>query len=935
MQAMQPPCEAELPSTTPQLAPRDELPTPEPWRQLFRGLRYREAEGPGKICSCLWELCRRWLEPQCRSKEQMLELVVLEQFLAILPPEMQSWVCGCRVETCAQAVALAEGFQLGQAEDEKLQVTVRVKVEEGSSVQMQPPGALLDPGDSWGQQLKARGEDRPLEEAGERETPGPEVELSHVAKEEPPNSSEPGANALNRADQQPPEEGLVKLELQRPSPGTRGQNGSLMSGPGQLQEGQGRPAKQGQSMELREVFEDVAVYFIREEWELLEEEDKGLYRDQMLRNYQALVSLGYRGPAPDLICRIQRGQVELWFCDDEDRGEMRKSEDVLPGHAWLLSRTEEQASEEGPGKLEPAWASLGSMGDVDSLRPVKDQWHKGHRMPPKQENVAVTAVPSLVGHWSEEGKQARNSPRSRDEYVMLRHLKRQKVKVHWRETLHDRQGSVGGLRGKQELTAKPRGRAHSCPECRKSFSCPSRLALHKIRHAGEKPHVCFTCGKSFTCLSTLAAHHQIHSEQLPHCFTKRGKSFVHSLELLKTQDVHRKKRQYRCVTCGKTFTHFFSLVQHRRVHLERKTHQCKECRKNFISWQALSQHRCVRRRQQPHYCTNCGKSFRQPSSLARHRCMHTREKSHHCSVCGKNFISSSKLAQHQVVHTGEKPHHCSVCGKSFTRSSSLTRHQRIHTGEKPYQCSECGKSFTQSSYLALHLHVHTGEKPHQCSECGKTFSIVSSLTRHKRMHKGEKPYQCSECGKSFSQSSSLAKHQRIHTGEKTHQCCECGKSFTRSSHLAQHQCIHTGEKPHQCSECGKSFSFLSSLARHQRVHTGEKPYQCSECGRSFTCSSNLAQHQRIHTREKPYLCSVCGKCFTQSSHLSRHQLIHTKEKPYQCSECGKSFSIVSSLARHQRMHKGEKLHRCSEYWKSFTHLSHLSKYQHIHTQKHP
>ncbi|KYO19974.1 zinc finger protein 197 isoform B [Alligator mississippiensis] len=282
---------AKLPSMTPQLAPRDELPTPEPWRQLFRGLRYQEAEGPQKICSRLRELCRHWLEPQRRSKEQILELVVLEQFLAILPQEMQSLVCRCRMETCTEAVALAEGFQLGKAEEEKLQVTVRVKVEEVSSDKMQPTGALPECADSWVEEPKAY-EDRPLVEAGEKKTRGPEHEPHHVPKEELPPNLEPGAGTLSRADQQSPKEGHVNLELQRPSPGRQRQSGSPTPGPGQLQKGQGRPAKQRESMKLREAFEDVAVYFTQEEWELLEEEDKGLYRDQMLRNYQALISLG-------------------------------------------------------------------------------------------------------------------------------------------------------------------------------------------------------------------------------------------------------------------------------------------------------------------------------------------------------------------------------------------------------------------------------------------------------------------------------------------------------------------------------------------------------------------------------------------------------------------------------------------------------------------
>ncbi|XP_053218954.1 zinc finger protein 420-like [Podarcis raffonei] len=96
-------------------------------RQGFRWFRYQEAEDPRKAYGQLWELCRLWLKPESRSKEQILELLVLEQFLAILPQEIQSWVWQQHPETCAQAVDLVENFLTGlsllQRHGEKALVT--------------------------------------------------------------------------------------------------------------------------------------------------------------------------------------------------------------------------------------------------------------------------------------------------------------------------------------------------------------------------------------------------------------------------------------------------------------------------------------------------------------------------------------------------------------------------------------------------------------------------------------------------------------------------------------------------------------------------------------------------------------------------------------------------------------------------------------------
>ncbi|XP_015451157.1 zinc finger protein 396 isoform X2 [Pteropus alecto] len=123
--------------------------SPETFRQRFRQFGYQESPGPREALNQLRKLCCQWLRPEVYTKKQILELLVLEQFLAILPEELQAWLQEHPPEDGEEAVTMLEELEkeldgpteqvFGQNEDMPTEKLAPWEIiQESSSTQLKP-----------------------------------------------------------------------------------------------------------------------------------------------------------------------------------------------------------------------------------------------------------------------------------------------------------------------------------------------------------------------------------------------------------------------------------------------------------------------------------------------------------------------------------------------------------------------------------------------------------------------------------------------------------------------------------------------------------------------------------------------------------------------------------------------------------------------------
>ncbi|XP_044281323.1 zinc finger and SCAN domain-containing protein 20-like isoform X3 [Varanus komodoensis] len=532
-------------------------------RQHFRQFRYQEIEDPRRIYSQLQELCCQWLKPERHSKEQILELLILEQFLASLPPDLQGWIRAGGPDSCSQAVALVEDFLMSQQETEarKWEEPLHEQTSGASDVE----GALSE------------ADPKRIHREAKQSTHG-EVGLlgsgSQCLKEPnsllPPEGKETAKAGRSEGPMSLQETG-VPLHVVEPAPTQPGQRTMFWQvmqeedGDADSLEGLLVP-KPDLTAQPEEEEEQVFIQFPVES-ERLPGQDSGNRKRSRIQNEiaqvektEALIDLSQWNVPVTATILEQVCESSVKQGEKPVKGE-NESRELLEGLAAACSETSTVNSRE-------------------------------EKLLVSKHSASCHYTPGLV------------TPTREDHFEWLMWGRNTQQKSYHQRTQREK-------------------RFLECPVCGKCFREREKLMQHQCIHAEGKLFECFKGGEIF-CQRENSPRWLCTGKKLYEC-PECGKNFHNKADLIRHVRIHTGERPFECPQCGQFFIQRVHLMRHQRIHTGEKPHACPICGRSFSRRDELIRHERTHDRERFYICPECGKSFSHKGNLVKHQKSHVRE----------------------------------------------------------------------------------------------------------------------------------------------------------------------------------------------------------------------------------------------------------------------------------------------------------------------
>ncbi|XP_054833973.1 zinc finger protein 501-like isoform X2 [Eublepharis macularius] len=498
-------------------------------------------------------MCRGWLRVENHSKEQILELLILEQLLTVLPPEIQSRVKESNPESCSQAVDLAEELLLRQQEAERQEPLEEM------------PRSVSETG-----QGSPEIEQRQLsvgimeEENGEASLLGDIEEMAREFQGLPPEKNKNSEAKGNFRDQDRP----------------------------QRQEGSHAKKIRDKCITYKERrFCEIPVQV---EKSTKKRRNEGFCANQSIRSREMKNKIAALGKIfVQKTNVVSREQIPL--------GE--KPYNCLEGgksFTWKMALTSHQRINSGDGQENEEEEELHQL----SSDKAKNQEFKGNftnqsrpknkkrsHMVKKDEPIPCQGGEVCAGiHILEETyKCSKCGMNFSDQTQYNIHLRK-----HNGKKTHKCLECGKSFRLRSVLLAHQRnhtrGKPFECSDCGKNFRLRSQLFVHQRTHTKEKPFECSECGKCFSWSDDLRRHQRTHTGEKPFECLECGKKFRQGCHLQQHLRTHTGEKPFECLLCEKRFSRTFCLQRHQGLHTGEKRFECIECGKKFRQSHHLQQH---------------------------------------------------------------------------------------------------------------------------------------------------------------------------------------------------------------------------------------------------------------------------------------------------------------------------------------------------------
>ncbi|XP_072833017.2 uncharacterized protein LOC110086412 [Pogona vitticeps] len=684
-------------------------------RQGFRWFRYQDAEGPRKAYGQLRELCRLWLKPESRSKEQIMELLVLEQFLAILPQEIQSWVWQQHPETCGQAVDMVEKFLTGLSLLERHGKKALVTFDEVAVYFSEEQLNLLDKTQSGIYREVMLENFENVQSLGfpvHKPDLIFEMEKSNnqeIFSQDPKNSKE--GTPMGTGDVV---EVLSELECEEPpTKGAADHPRAVPRSVSPLKDGDGPfksspPAKEekrrrwyrteprfgcpicGKTFPWQSALARHRLSHSSEKPYQCSDCSKSFAQRSKLARHHCLPTGALSCECPDCGKR---------FCDRSKLARHQKSHagerpfrcDVC-GRGFCLSSKLWQHRRVHTGERAHACPECGRN---FSRRSNLIQHLRVHQLRRQQQQEGQSPgfhpeEPDLLGEeeWEYEwiaDTQDREQPRE--------------LRVENGEGDPVPEPSAGDRDGEEIVELRIGDYEHGWTT---EINGGDHVREGVVDSSESREHHPFLESSSQNLGSDQIA--QLCSEIVQFRvgdFAGRGwnTEFVSEDDCLLIGD-----EKPRPPAAQKPGLHLEALSSGQGLSAGNEVPQHSDGGRRFTRSSSLSQHQLIRSTEDPHTCEKCCRSFRSRSLLAQHQLAHAFRQPHACPKCPKSFSHRSKLLRHQYSHTSERPFPCRECGKSYKDHPTLLRHQQAHGKPQTLGCTsapQTSPSFTSPMVVIL------------------------------------------------------------------------------------------------------------------------------------------------------------------------------------------------------------------------------------------